>query len=79
MRSRHLPGVADQSPRPDEDFAEVVLLLPAWQLAALETAAHSRRLTTGEILRRLIRRFLTRVNDTVPPGLTRFLDADGNR
>jgi hypothetical protein len=77
MRLRHVPGVADQAPRPEEDFVEVVLLLPGWQVAALQTAAESRGLTTGRLLRRVIRGFLTRVNDPLPPRLPTPLDAEG--
>jgi hypothetical protein len=77
MRLRHVPGVADHSPRPEEAFVEVVLLLPGWQVAALETAAESRGLTTGRLLRRVIRGFLTGVNDPLPPRLPTPLDAEG--
>jgi hypothetical protein len=77
MRLRPVSGVADQSPRPDEDFVEVMLLLPVWQVAALETAARSRGLTTGGMLRRLIRDYLMRLDDTMPASLPRSLDADG--
>jgi hypothetical protein len=37
---------------------EVPLLLPDWQVAALETAAHERGLTAGEMVRALVRDFL---------------------
>lgn len=42
-----------------EDVAEVVLLLPARQAAALEREARRRGMTTGEMMRRLVRDFLT--------------------
>jgi hypothetical protein len=40
-------------------IVEVALLLPDWQMAALERAAHLRGLTTGQMTRRLIRDFLS--------------------
>ena len=42
----------------DRDIVEVPLLLPTWQVAALATAAHDRGLTTGEMLRNLLRDFI---------------------
>jgi hypothetical protein len=41
-----------------EDITELSLLLPASQAAALERTAKARGLTTGEMLRGLIRDFL---------------------
>jgi hypothetical protein len=43
---------------PESDIVEVPLLLPGWQVAALETAAHDRGLTAGEMVRTLLRDFL---------------------
>jgi len=43
---------------PNEDVAELVLLLPGWQARALEEAAQQRGLTGGQLTRRLIRLFL---------------------
>ena len=40
--------------RPDHEVVELQLLLPRWQAAALEAAAQSRGMTTGQILRRVI-------------------------
>jgi len=42
----------------DGDMAELVLLLPAREVDALEEAARQRGLTTGQVLRCLIREFL---------------------
>jgi hypothetical protein len=39
---------------------EISLLLPDWQVFALETAASRRGLTTGEMVRSLVREFLNR-------------------
>jgi hypothetical protein len=41
----------------DGEMVEIELLLPAWQISALETAAHSRGLTTGQMVRSLIGTF----------------------
>ena len=43
-----------------EDVAELSLLLPAWQVSALEQAAHTNGLTTAAMLRRLIEEFFGR-------------------
>lgn len=40
--------------RSDHEVVELQLLLPRWQAAALEAAARSRGMTTGQILRRVI-------------------------
>jgi len=42
----------------DGDMAELILLMPNGQTAALETAARERGLTVGQMIRRLIRGFL---------------------
>jgi hypothetical protein len=41
----------------DGEMVEIELLLPAWQIKALETEAHSRGLTTGQMVRSLIGTF----------------------
>jgi hypothetical protein len=41
------------------EVVEVPLLLPGWQVSALETAAHHRGLTAGEMLRSVLRDFIT--------------------
>lgn len=48
-----MPPLADPS-RSDHEVVELQLLLPRWQAAALEQAAQSRGMTTGQILRRVI-------------------------
>lgn len=51
----------ERVPRPDleaGDVVEVPLLLPGWQVSALEEAAHDRGLTAGEMVRQLVRQFL---------------------
>ncbi len=40
--------------RSDHEVVELQLLLPRWQAAALEEAARSRGMTTGQMLRRVI-------------------------
>jgi hypothetical protein len=45
--------------RSDEDVVEVPLLLLGWQVSALERAAHDRGLTAGEMVRTLIRDFVS--------------------
>jgi hypothetical protein len=43
----------------DDAVVEVSLLLPGWQASALESAAHDRGLTAAEMVRSLLRDFLT--------------------
>jgi hypothetical protein len=43
----------------DEEIIEVSLLLPGWQAAEMEGLAHSRGLTLGQLIRLLIRDYLT--------------------
>lgn len=40
--------------RTDQEVVEMALLLPRWQADALEDAARSRGMTTGQMLRRVI-------------------------
>jgi hypothetical protein len=51
-------GVRERTPFPDGEMAEVALLLPAGQAAALEAAARRRGLTTAQLVRQIIRAFL---------------------
>jgi hypothetical protein len=44
-------------PVPD-DVVELSVLLPGWQLAALEQAADCAGITTAQMVRRLVQRFL---------------------
>lgn len=48
----------------DGEMAELLVLLPAPEAAALERAAKQRDLTAGQLLRRLIRDFL---DPAIPP------------
>ena len=41
-----------------EEILEVPLLLPGWQVTALERAAHNRGLTAGEMVRQVLRDFI---------------------
>jgi hypothetical protein len=47
------PGTREFTPL-DNEVVEMSLLLPRWQAAALEQAAHDRGLTAGQMLRKLI-------------------------
>jgi len=47
----------------DSSVAEVPLLLPVQEAAALEELANRHGLTTGQILRRLVRDFLLQAQD----------------
>jgi hypothetical protein len=49
------------------DVVEVSLLLPGWQVAALERAAEQLGLTAAAVVRNLIREFIAA---RVPPGRT---------
>ena len=42
----------------DEEFAEISLLMPAWQASQLLDLANSQRLTVGQLLRGLVRAYL---------------------
>jgi hypothetical protein len=42
-----------------DDVVEVPLLLPSWQVEALEAQAHAQGLTAGEMVRQLLSEFLT--------------------
>jgi hypothetical protein len=44
--------------RQDQEVVELPLLLPRWQAAELEMAARERGMTTGQMLRRVIREVL---------------------
>lgn len=44
--------------RPEEEVVEVSFLLPGYYAAALESLAHSRGQTAGQVVRHLIRSFL---------------------
>jgi hypothetical protein len=44
--------------RLESDVVELPLLLPGWQLSALEKASRRQGLTTGQMVRRLVQEFL---------------------
>jgi hypothetical protein len=56
------------------DVMEISLLLPGWQVQALESAARDRGLTAGQMVRRLIRDYFTCL-DGVGPDAAQRLDA----
>ncbi len=45
---------------PASDVEEISFLLPGWQLAILESAARERGLTSGQLVRRVLRDFIDR-------------------
>jgi hypothetical protein len=53
---------------PEADVIEVPLLLAGWQISALETAAHDRGLTAAEMVRHVLRDFLSRVDESRTAG-----------
>ncbi len=57
------PGDGILQEEPGSDVVEIPLLLPGSQMSALETAAHERGQTAGELVRDLLRDFLARVQD----------------
>jgi hypothetical protein len=46
------------------DVAEISLLVPGWQLLALESAAQARGVTPAQLVRRLLRDFINRHEDS---------------
>ncbi len=44
--------------REEEDVVEIPLLLPYWQVEALESAAHQQGMTAGEMIRQLLQDYL---------------------
>jgi hypothetical protein len=57
---RMLANSREAVPLPTDDVVEIPLLLPDWQVQALEALAHERGLTAGEMVRRLLGEFLAR-------------------
>jgi hypothetical protein len=57
-------------PAADQEVVEVPLLLPGWQVSVLETAAHDRGLTAGQMVRSLLRDFLAGLDPAAPGGPT---------
>jgi hypothetical protein len=63
MSHRYRDLSADSASGPDlhdTEVVEVPLLLPGWQISALETAAHDCGLTAAEMVRHLLRDFIAR-------------------
>ncbi len=46
----------------DGEVAELSLLLPSWQIGALEQAAEAEGITVAQLLRRAVSRTLTQMN-----------------
>ncbi len=57
--SERLTGAVNDLSRLDGGVVELSLLLPQWQIDAIEAAAISRGITTGQMLRRVINTYLT--------------------
>ena len=57
VMSERLTGAAAEVSRLGPDLVELSLLLPQWQVEALDLAARGRGLTAGQMLRRLIGQF----------------------
>lgn len=54
------PGLEEPCcPSIEAEVVELPLLLPGWQVTRLETVAHQRGLTAAEMVRNLLRDFLT--------------------
>lgn len=51
----------------DTEVIEIPLLLPGWQVSALEEAAHDRGLTAGEMVRQLLRQFISKTTGKIEP------------
>ncbi len=56
------PGLLRREPSFPE-VLEISLLLPTWQVAALESAGRARGLTAGQMVRSVLRDFLGRADD----------------
>lgn len=51
---------------PDHEVAELSLLLPSWQLGALEQVAQAEGITVAQLLRRAVNRTLTQLDRHQP-------------
>jgi len=60
------PASADFA-RQDQEVVELPLLLPRWQALELEAVARERGMTTGQMLRRVIRDLLAEQPIGSPP------------
>ena len=63
-------SLADQALRRDlvdnDDVAELSLLLPAWQVGALEQAAQAEGITVAQLLRRTVNRTIAQMTLNQP-------------
>jgi hypothetical protein len=75
-RTELLDPLRSRSTGLDAEVVEIPLLLPGWQVVALEQAAQDQGLTTGEMVRRLIRDFCQ--SDELPRRSTFFTDDQSN-
>ncbi len=64
LRQNWLPADSE-GPPPANDVVEIPLLLPGWQMDALESAAHDRGLTAAEMVRQLLRAFIVEMPKTL--------------
>jgi hypothetical protein len=55
-------GVQADRAIPDGEVVELDLLLPGWQVAALEGVAHRQGVTTGQLARQVLVDFLRRTS-----------------
>ena len=58
MLSLHDPPCRKDTPTTEAEVVELSVLLPAGDLAALEEAARRDGLTLGQVVRRLVRKFI---------------------
>jgi hypothetical protein len=58
MLTKHFPEDTLALEPADGEVAELSLLLPAWQISALEQAAQADGITVAQLLRRLVNRNL---------------------
>ena len=55
MTSEEITSVLDPThPTNIDDVTELAVLLPSWQVAALESAAHRQGLTMAQLVRKLL-------------------------
>lgn len=59
MPSCDLISITDDPNFDGTDVVEIPLLLPVWQMSALERAAHRRGMTAAEMVRQLLREYVT--------------------
>jgi hypothetical protein len=64
-----IKNCADEMFRPptlDADVTELSLLLPAWQVSALEEAAQAEGITVAQLLRRVVNKTLVQLSLNQP-------------